>query len=167
MILFITSKGTLDKVDGALREYVAAQADLVGAIRLPNDAFKRNANTEVTTDIVILRKRLPGEPPAGPAWKEVTAITNSVGESIAVNEYFAAHPEMMLGEMRLEGRMYGRGEPTLVGNGRDLAEQLAEAIALLAAGCLPPGAAAGGTPDPGAVLPRPGTHQAQRVRAPE
>ena len=71
MILFITSKGTLDKQDGALREYVASQADLLGAIRLPNDAFKKNANTEVTTDIVILRKRLPGELPAGPAWKEV------------------------------------------------------------------------------------------------
>ena len=71
LILFITSKGTLDKQDGALREYVASQADLLGAIRLPNDAFKKNANTEVTTDIVILRKRLPGELPAGPAWKEV------------------------------------------------------------------------------------------------
>ena len=131
LLLFITSKGTLDKQDGGLREYVSAQADLVGAIRLPNDAFKKNANTEVTTDLVILRKRLPGELPAGPAWKEVSVITNSLGESLAVNEYFAAHPEMMLGEMRLEGRMYRQGEPTLVSNGRPLAEQLAEAIALL------------------------------------
>jgi adenine-specific DNA methylase len=57
------------KVDGALREYISQQADLVGAIRLPNDAFKKNANTEVTTDIVMLRKRLPGELPSGPAWK--------------------------------------------------------------------------------------------------
>jgi hypothetical protein len=130
LVLFITSKGTLDKQDGALREYVAGQADLVGAIRLPNDAFKKNANTEVTTDIVILRKRLPGELPQGPAWKQLAVITNSVGESISVNEYFAAHPELMLGEMRLEGRMYGRGEPTLVGNGRPLADQLAEASAL-------------------------------------
>ena len=132
LLLFITSKGTLDKHDAALREYVANQADLVGAIRLPNDAFKKNANTEVTTDIVILRKRLPGELPSGPAWKAgAEEITNSQGETIALNEYFAAHPEMMLGEMRLEGRMYGRGEPTLVGNGRPLAESLAEAIALL------------------------------------
>ena len=69
-------------MDGALREYVAAQADLLGAIRLPNDAFKKNANTEVTTDLVILRKRLPGEPPAGPAWKEVSVITNSLGETM-------------------------------------------------------------------------------------
>ncbi|MBM4094505.1 MAG: hypothetical protein FJ276_34640, partial [Planctomycetes bacterium] len=132
LVLFITSKGTLDKHDGALREYVASQADLLGAIRLPNDAFKKNANTEVTTDIVLLRKRLPGELPAGPAWKGGMAeITNSQGETIALNEYFAAHPEMMLGEMRLEGRMYGRSEPTLVGNGRPLDESLAEAIALL------------------------------------
>ena len=131
LILFITSKGTLDKLDGALREYVSQQADLVGAIRLPNDAFKKNANTEVTTDIVALRKRLPGELPAGPAWNTVTEITNSLGETIPVNEYFAAHPEMMLGEMRLEGRMYARAEPTLVGNGVPLAERLAQAVAML------------------------------------
>ncbi len=68
LIMFISSKGTLDKINGALREYVSQQADLIGAIRLPNDAFKKNANTEVTTNIVILRKRLPGELPSGPAW---------------------------------------------------------------------------------------------------
>ena len=117
LVLFITSKGTLDKVDPALREYVGSQADLLGAIRLPNDAFKKNATTEVTTDIVILRKRLPGELPSGPAWKSLSEITNSENETLSVNEYFAVQPEMMLGEMRLEGRMYGRGEPTLVGNG--------------------------------------------------
>jgi N12 class adenine-specific DNA methylase len=131
LVLFITSKGTLDKVDGALREYVSQQADLLGAIRLPNDAFKRNANTEVTTDIVMLRKRLPGELLLAPGWKDIARITNSAGDMIPVNEYFAARPEMMLGEMRLEGRMYSRAEPTLASNGRDLAEQLAEAIALL------------------------------------
>ncbi|HRZ54216.1 MAG TPA: DEAD/DEAH box helicase family protein [Candidatus Paceibacterota bacterium] len=134
LLLFITSTGTLDKQNGALREYVAHQADLLGAIRLPNDAFKHNAHTEVTTDLVILRKRLPGELPQGPAWKELADLTNSVGESIAVNEYYTAHPEMMLGEMRLEGRMYGHGEPTLQGNGRPLADQLAETIARLPKG---------------------------------
>ena len=131
LIMFISSKGTLDKIDGALREYVSQQADLFGAIRLPNDAFKKNANTEVTTDIVILRKRLPGELPSGPGWKAIAEITNSLGETIPVNEYFAAHPEMMLGEMRLEGRMYARAEPTLVGNGVPLLERLAQAVALL------------------------------------
>ena len=131
LVLFVTSKGTLDKVDGALREYLSQQADLLGAIRLPNDAFKKNANTEVTTDIVMLRKRLPGALPAGPAWKEITEIVNSHGDTVPINEYFAAHPEMMLGEMRLEGTMYRQGEPTLVGNGQPLAERLAQAIALL------------------------------------
>jgi N12 class adenine-specific DNA methylase/adenine-specific DNA methylase len=131
LILFITSRGTLDKVEGALREYVSQKADFIAAIRLPNDAFKKNANTEVTTDIVMLRKRLPGELPSGPAWKSVAQIGNSLGETITVNEYFAAHPEMMLGEMQLHGRMYKQGEPTLVANGRDLGEQLAEAIARL------------------------------------
>ncbi|MDR3675565.1 MAG: DEAD/DEAH box helicase family protein [Acidobacteriota bacterium] len=131
LIVFITSKGTLDKRDTALREYVSQQADLVGAIRLPNDAFKKNANTEVTTDIVMLRKRLPGELPSGPDWKEVAEITNTAGDIIPVNEYFAAHPEMMLGEMQLEGRMYARAEPTLVGNGVPLETRLAQAVALL------------------------------------
>ena len=131
LILFITSRGTMDKLDGALREYISNQADLLGAIRLPNDAFKKNAHTEVTTDIVMLRKRLPGELPNGPAWKGLGEVTNSVGETIPVNEYFTAHPEMMLGQMRLEGTMYARSEPTLIPNGRPLAEQLPEVIALL------------------------------------
>ncbi|HRZ35711.1 MAG TPA: hypothetical protein P5534_05030 [Candidatus Paceibacterota bacterium] len=131
LVVFITSRGTLDKMDVGLRGYVSQQADLLGAIRLPNTAFKRNANTEVTTDIIILRKRQPGELLSGPAWKEIGEITNSLGETIPVNEYFVAHPEMMLGEMRLEGRMYKYADPTLVPNGRDLGEQLAEATALL------------------------------------
>ena len=131
LILFVTSKGTLDKVEGGLRELISQQADLLGAIRLPNDAFKKNANTEVTTDIVMLRKRLPGETPKGQAWKTLGEITNSLGEKIPLNEYFVGHPEMMLGEMRLEGGLYRRGEPSLISNGRDLGEQLAEAIAML------------------------------------
>ncbi|MCI0541629.1 MAG: DEAD/DEAH box helicase family protein, partial [Verrucomicrobiales bacterium] len=131
LILFITSRGTLDKIDGALREYVSQKADLLGAIRLPNDAFKKNANTEVTTDIVMLRKREPGESPRGPAWKKIVQITNCKGEAIPVNEYFETHPEMMLGEMRLEGKMYRRADPALISNGRDLGEELAEAISLL------------------------------------
>lgn len=106
-------------------------ADLLGAIRLPNDAFKKNANTEVTTDMVMLRKRLSGESTQGPGWKSIAETTNSLGEVIALNEYFAERPEMMLGELQMSGKMYQRGEPTLVGNGRELAEQLAEAIALL------------------------------------
>ena len=82
--MFITSKGTLDKTDTALREYVSAKANLLGAIRLPNDAFKKNTNTEVTTVIVILRKRLPGELPSGPAWKSISETTNSECETLSV-----------------------------------------------------------------------------------
>ena len=128
LIAFVTSRGTLDKREGALREHVERRADLLGAIRLPDDAFKRNANTEVTTDIVFLRKRLPGEVSAGSAWRELGRHTNSLGETIPLNEYFAARPELMLGELRLAGRMYRQNEPTLVGNGRDLGEQLQAAL---------------------------------------
>ena len=138
LIAFITSRGTLDKQDATLRDLVAAQADLLGAIRLPNTAFKENANTEVTTDIVFLRKRLPGEAPAGSPWRELAPVRNSVGESIPVNEYYAAHPDRMLGELRLAGRRYRPQEPTLVPHGRDLSEQLAEVIRQLPSACYRP-----------------------------
>jgi N12 class adenine-specific DNA methylase len=138
LIAFITSRGTLDKQDATLRDLVAAQADLLGAIRLPNTAFKENANTEVTTDIVFLRKRLPGEAPSGPSWRELAPIRNSVGDNIPVNEYFAAHPDRMLGELRLAGRMYRQQEPTLVPNGRDLSEQLAEVVRHMPSACYRP-----------------------------
>ncbi len=128
LLLFITSKGTLDKQDSTLREYLAQRANLVGAIRLPNDAFKRNANTEVTTDIVMLRKLNPGETPSGPAWKETAEYVNHKGESIYLNEYFVERPRMMLGTMELSGRMYRDNEPTLVSDNRDLSNALAEAV---------------------------------------
>lgn len=153
LVAFVTSRGTLDKQDGQLREFVAGQADLLGAIRLPNDAFKRNANTEVTTDLVFLRKRLPGETPSGPAWTGLGETPNSVGETIPLNEYFAGRPEMMLGEMRLAGRMYRQSEPTLVGNGRDLAEQLQAALGRLPTGIYQPAAISPSVP--GASLPVP------------
>jgi SAM-dependent methyltransferase len=70
LMMFITSRGTMDKLDSTLRELLSARTELLGAIRLPNDAFKKNAGTEVTTDIVMLRKLRPGETPTGPAWKE-------------------------------------------------------------------------------------------------
>lgn len=74
---------------------------------------------------------MPSDAPKGPVCNSTVETTNSLSEVIALNEYFAANPEMMLGKRQMSGRMYQRGEPTLVGNGRDLAEQLAEAIALL------------------------------------
>ena len=76
LLMFITSRGTMDKLDSTLREMLSTRTELLGAIRLPNDAFKKNAGTEVTTDIVMLRKLRPGEAPAGPAWKETAEHTN-------------------------------------------------------------------------------------------
>src|SRR6202041_2651904 len=100
----ITSRYTLDKQDPAIRRYLADRADLLAAIRLPNTAFKANAGTEVTTDILFLRKRAPGAQQAGHAWRGLESIDSPDGP-IAVNEYYARHPEMMLGTMKLEGTM--------------------------------------------------------------
>ncbi|HRI15562.1 MAG TPA: DNA helicase, partial [Verrucomicrobiota bacterium] len=138
LVLFITSRGTLDKADETVRRLLSSKADFLGAIRLPNDTFKQNANTEVTTDLVILRKRLTGEPLAGQPWLSLEMIPNSLGEKIAVNEYYAAHPEMMLGEMRLAGRMYRNSEPTLVHTGGDVGEALRTAIERLPQGVYEP-----------------------------
>ncbi len=131
LIAFITSKGTLDKVNSGLRDYLAEKVDFVGAIRLPNNAFKKNANTEVTADIVFLRKPANGEKASGPAWLNLAEHVNADGVAFQINEYFAAHPHMMLGRMAHAGTMYRSNEPALVPDGRDLASALAEAVAAL------------------------------------
>ena len=128
LVVFITSRGTMDKIDATLRKHIADRADLIGAIRLPNTAFKRNANTEVTADVIILKKRGRKEAPRGAAWKKVIPYTTTKGEVISINEYFVENQHMMLGEMQLEGRMYSRNEPTLVSDGRDIKTALAEAV---------------------------------------
>jgi len=128
LLMFITSRGTMDKLDSTLREMLSTRTELLGAIRLPNDAFKRNAGTEVTTDIIMLRKLRPGEAPTGTAWKETASYTNDIGEAFTLNEYFAARPEMMLGQMRFTGGMYGGNEPTLEPDGRNLRDALAQAV---------------------------------------
>jgi N12 class adenine-specific DNA methylase len=128
LVAFITSRGTMDKIDNTLRKHLADRADLIGAIRLPNNAFKRNANTEVTADVIILKKRGSKENTRGAPWIKVIPYTTTKGEVISINEYFVENPHMMLGEMRLEGRMYARNEPTLVSDGRDIKTALAEAI---------------------------------------
>jgi hypothetical protein len=84
--------------------------------------------------MVMLRKLRPGETPAGPAWKETAEHTNDNGEAFTINEYFAARPDMMLGQMRLTGGMYGGNEPTLEPDGRNLAEALAQAVEQLPQG---------------------------------
>jgi N12 class adenine-specific DNA methylase len=134
LVGFITSKGTLDRVNCSLREYLADKVDLLGAIRLPNTAFKKNANTEVTTDIVFLRKLHDGEKSSGPAWLNLAEHVNSEGVTFQINEYFVAHPHMMLGSMANAGTMYRSNEPALVPNGRDLGEALREATSLLPRG---------------------------------
>ncbi|HYE90832.1 MAG TPA: SNF2-related protein, partial [Terriglobales bacterium] len=115
IVAFITSHHTLDKVDATVRKYLAARADLVGAIRLPNTAFKGTAGTEVTTDIIFLQKREAKAPAGGESWVNTQEIDGKGDERIRVNEYFARHPEMMLGQMALEGTMYRDKSPALVG----------------------------------------------------
>ena len=130
VMALITSRYTMDKQDPGIRRYLADRADLLGAIRLPNTAFKANAGTEVTTDILFLQKRAPGSPALGEAWQDLTAIDTPDG-AIFVNEYFARRPEMMLGEMRLESSLYRAREPALAG---DLTpERLTGAVAALPA----------------------------------
>lgn len=102
LLMFISSAGTMNKMDASAREYMADRADLVGAIRLPGNAFERNAGTSVTTDIVILRKRAPGEAAGDRSWTETvqTTLPNKEGTPTKglVNRYFADNPAMVLGE---------------------------------------------------------------------
>ena len=129
LIVAITSDSTMDgDASRKAREYLAGKADLVGAIRLPNNAFKGNAGTEVTTDIVILRKR-DGTPFQGQPWLETREIPTYDGKAkVEVNEYFAAHPEQMLGRMSREGTMYRADQQALLPNpNQDLASELSAA----------------------------------------
>lgn len=136
LVGFITSKGTLDKLNSSVRGYLAERTEFLGAIRLPNTAFKQNANTEVTTDIVFLRRLGIGERPKGMAWLDLAEHRNADGVAFQINEYFAANPHMMLGTMRNAGTMYRANEPTLAPDGRDLATALRAAIAFLPEGVL-------------------------------
>ena len=131
LLVFITSKGTLDKVNSGLRDYLSDKAEFVGAMRLPNTAFKQNANTEVTTDIIFLRKLADGERPGNSAWLKLAEHTNGDGTVFQINEYFAANPRMMLGTMALAGTMYRTNDPALIPDGRDLAAALREAVSTL------------------------------------
>lgn len=128
VVAFVTSNFTLDKRDPYIRKYLASKSDLVGAIRLPNAAFKGNAGTEVTTDIIFLKKRALGEAAAGESWADTMAIDTPDGP-VEVNEYYARHPEMMIGQMGLQGSMYRGGTPALTGELTP--EKLAEAVSRL------------------------------------
>ena len=145
VMALITSRYTMDKQDDTIRRHLAEHADLLGAIRLPNTAFKGNAGTEVTTDILFLRKRQPGAQPAGEAWTKLATIDSADGP-IEVNEYYARHPEMMLGRMKLEGTMYRGAEPTLAG--QLTPELLGRAVKALPIGAYVPKDEGRGPPPP-------------------
>lgn len=126
----ITSKGTMDKKSCAFRKYIADRAELVGAIRLPNNAFKENAGTEVTADILFFKKR--GTIVDS---KDDWIYVGTNDEGIPLNEYFLQHPEMMLGTMKMGVSMYGsENETYLEPDDRSLDEALADAVSFLPEG---------------------------------
>ena len=124
IVAFVTSRYTMDSKDSTARKHMAERADLLGAIRLPNNAFKANAGTDVVSDIIFLQKR---DRPADiePAWVQL----GKTEDGFAVNSYFVEHPEMVLGELTAESTQYGREELTVAPlEGTSLAYQLAEAV---------------------------------------
>lgn len=132
LIAFVTSKGTMDKQNPNVRKYIAERAELIGAIRLPNNAFYANAGTQVTTDIIFLQKReklidvsMP-EADSGLEWLHLGQTENGV----AINQYFIDHPEMVLGEMAFDDMMYGNAKETTCKpfEGESLSDLLAEAV---------------------------------------
>ena len=124
IVAFVTSRYTLDSKDSAARKHIAERADLLGAIRLPNNAFRANAGTDVVSDIIFLQKR---DRPMDhePAWVQL----GKTADGIAINSYFADHPEMILGKLTTESTQYGKEEATVVPiEGANLADQLREAV---------------------------------------
>ena len=124
IVAFVTSRYTMDSKDSTARKHMAERADLLGAIRLPNNAFRANAGTDVVSDIIFLQKR---DRPADiePAWVQL----GKTGDGFAINQYFVDHPEMVLGELTTESTQYGREELTVAPiGGANLADQLAEAV---------------------------------------
>lgn len=130
LLVFVTSKGTMDKADDKARNFMAERADLLGAVRLPQTAFKQNAGTEVVTDVLFLRKRQPGEAAGGESWLGRAEVKTPEGPAL-VNEYFARHPEMVLGEHSLQGSMRSANEYTVLPRGTDIDAQFAEAVTYL------------------------------------
>ncbi len=123
IVAFITSMGTLDKKNPAVRKYIAQRADLLGAIRLPNNAFLKNANTQVTADILFLQKR-DRMTDIMPEWVNLGTDENG----LSINQYFIDNPDMILGEMTEESSQYGQSITCRPYENTDLAEQLDDAI---------------------------------------
>ena len=123
VVAFVTSKGTMDKKSPEVRKYLAQRAELLGAVRLPNTAFKENAGTEVTSDILFLKKR-DRVMDLEPDWVHLSEDENG----IAMNSYFAEHPEMIVGKMEMVSGPYGMESTCRPDTTRPFAEQLREAI---------------------------------------
>ena len=123
VIAFLTSRYTMDSKDSTARKHMAERADLLGAIRLPDNAFKANAGTDVVSDIIFLQKR---DRPADiePAWVQL----GKTEDGFAINQYFVDHPEMVLGNLELESTQYGHDLTVAPIDGTSLADQLAEAV---------------------------------------
>ena len=124
VVAFVTSRYTLDSKDSSARKHMAERADLLGAIRLPNNAFRANAGTDVVSDIIFLQKR---DRPIDhePDWVQL----GKTEDGFAINQYFVDHPEMILGVLSTESTQYGREELTVAPiEGANLADQLAEAV---------------------------------------
>ena len=124
VVAFVTSRYTMDSKDSTARKHIAERADLLGAIRLPNNAFRANAGTDVVSDIIFLQKR---DRPIDhePDWVQL----GKTEDGFAINQYFVDHPEMVLGELTTESTQYGREELTVAPiEGANLADQLAEAV---------------------------------------
>ena len=123
IVAFVTSRYTMDSKDSTARKHMAERADLLGAIRLPNNAFKANAGTEVVSDIIFLQKR---DRPIGhePDWVQL----GKTEDGFAINQYFVDHPEMVLGQLTLESTQYGHDLTVAPIEGANLADQLAEVV---------------------------------------
>ena len=124
IVAFVTSRYTMDSKDSTARKHMAERADLLGAIRLPNNVFKANAGTDVVSDIIFLQKR---DRPIDhePDWVQL----GKTEDGFAINQYFVDHPEMVLGELTTESTQYGREELTVAPiEGTSLSDQLAEAV---------------------------------------
>lgn len=128
ILALITSKGTLDKADSKCRRYLAERADLVGAIRLPDKAFK-NAGTDVTTDIIFLQKREEIRTDNFPEWVDI----DEYAEGINTNKYFISHPEMILGDMEIKSSRFGFETTCKLRDGADMQEKLHKAVMNLSA----------------------------------
>ena len=126
LMAVITSSGTMDKLNPSVRKYLAERAELLGAIRLPNTAFKQNAGTEVVADILFFRKREQQEyvTPENTEWLG----TGKTEQGYEINNYFINHPEMVLGTLAIETGMYGATDVTVKPDGRTISEALSQAI---------------------------------------